>query len=190
MAHRPQVRAKAEQYFAIYCQLGVARSLKAVREALADMSVSVSHATMERYSKDYEWVRRAAEFDTAVTVRVQERQEERAADGVVLMNTRQAALGRALQGKAAQGLQTLQQDLLGAGDVAAMARDGVKIERLAMGEATSRQELAVLVINPVIQEIVALFVRVNDLADPELRKREFAVGADAIIAGHLQAVPT
>jgi uncharacterized membrane protein len=50
-----------------------------------------------------------------------------------------------------------------------LLRVGTDIERLARGLATTRAELSVQMLNPVISEIVALFAGVNVVEDPATR---------------------
>ena len=50
-----------------------------------------------------------------------------------------------------------------------------------MGDATTRQEITNQMISPIIYNIVTMFQQVNVLDDREQRKREFAMGCDAIL---------
>ena len=58
---------------------------------------------------------------------------------------------------------------------------GSRLERLARGEATTRQAVAHEMISPVIYNIVQLFQQINIYEDVEQRQREFAVGCDVIL---------
>jgi hypothetical protein len=49
----------------------------------------------------------------------------------------------------------------------------------------ARREIAVEVLNSVLKPMCALFLEVNDLPDPEERKRRFALGADRIVDNYL-----
>ena len=64
---------------------------------------------------------------------------------------------------------------------------GTDIERLARGQATTRAELSVQMLNPVINELVALFAEVNVIEDPDTRLGVWATKADAIVEAY--AVP-
>jgi len=55
------------------------------------------------------------------------------------------------------------------------------IERLARGQTTTRAELTVQVLNPVINELVALFAEVNVIEDAATRLDVWATKADAIV---------
>ena len=58
---------------------------------------------------------------------------------------------------------------------------GVDIERLARGQATTRAELTVQMLTPMINEIVALFAEVNVIEDPDTRLNVWATKADGIV---------
>jgi len=63
----------------------------------------------------------------------------------------------------------------------ARLRLGVDVERLARGQATTRAELTVQMLDPIIRELVALFVEVNVIEDPDTRATVWATKADAIV---------
>jgi len=62
-----------------------------------------------------------------------------------------------------------------------MLRVGTDIERLARGQATTRAELTVQVLNPVINELVALSAEVNVIENAATRLDVWATKADAIV---------
>ena len=66
----------------------------------------------------------------------------------------------------------------------ARLRLGVDVERLARGQATTRAELTVQMLDPVIRELVALFTEVNVIEDPDTRTRVYATKADAIVEAY------
>ena len=66
-------------------------------------------------------------------------------------------------------------------DTVALVRVGTEIEHLARGQATTRAELTIQVLNPVINELVALFAEVDVIEDPDARSRVWATKADAIV---------
>ena len=53
--------------------------------------------------------------------------------------------------------------------------------RLARGQATTRAELTVQMLDPVIRELVALFAEVNVIEDADTRRDVWATKADAIV---------
>ena len=62
-----------------------------------------------------------------------------------------------------------------------MMEKGIKLERLAEGEATDRHELTVQIVEPLVRQIVTLFQQVNVGDDATRRLRDFGLGADRII---------
>jgi hypothetical protein len=54
-------------------------------------------------------------------------------------------------------------------DAIALMWVGTDIERLALGQATTRAELTVQMLDPVINELVALFAEVNVIEDADTR---------------------
>ena len=61
---------------------------------------------------------------------------------------------------------------------------GADIERLARGQATTKAELTVQMLDPLIRELVALFAEVNVIEDPDTRTRVYAIKADAIVEAY------
>ena len=179
---------RAGLFFALYHALGSARSLETLHSTVIKLGMRVSITTLRRYSINYRWQAHLAELET------QEAQEAGLAHFALVkrMNVRQAALGRAMQGvaesaigKLAEALKVPYAEPMGAQALARLADIGTKIERLAMGEATTRAEILVSTYSTVVQEFVGLFIVVNDLAEAEERKRQYALGVDAIIDRHL-----
>ena len=66
-------------------------------------------------------------------------------------------------------------------DAIALLRVGTDIERLACGQATIRAELTIQMLNPVINELVALFAEVNVIEGPDAQSSVWATKADAIV---------
>ena len=60
-------------------------------------------------------------------------------------------------------------------------RVGTDIERLARGQATTRAELTVQMLDPLIRELVALFAEVNIIEDAATQFGVWATKADAIV---------
>ena len=99
------------------------------------------------------------------------------------MNNRQAQLGTALQGLGYKGVQSLSARIneMSFGDAGGLIERGVKVERMAMGEATTRQEITHQTVSPIVYNIVTMFQQVNQYESAEQREREFAIGCDAIL---------
>lgn len=92
--------------------------------------------TLSRWRTTYDWVERAKEFDA----QRETRGEAVLIESAIADDVRQANLGRALQQLAATGIQYFTKqgsnlELRGS-EIASLAAQGVKIERLASGDAT------------------------------------------------------
>lgn len=99
----------------------------------------------ERWSSRFDWVARAQAFDGHVDRKsVQPAVEKARAE----MAERHVRLGKALQGIAAQALPHLNEKAkagkLKAGEVAALTKSGVDVERVASGEPTEIQRLTLV----------------------------------------------
>lgn len=179
-------RERADTLFGLYFQLGAERSLRRLHELTETLGINISFGTLKRYSTRFGWQERAAELSATAA----DRQDELSLREVIEMNERQAQLGRTLQGAAASGLQALLRDHERIADVppsgiARLAEIGARLERLALGEATERQDVLVVVWNVVVREVVALFQDTNELPDPDERAAVFARGVDGIVDRHL-----
>lgn len=182
---RQQTKARADLWFALYAEMGAARSIKSlVVRGLEIGAKTPAQSTIQRWSSDFGWQERVRAFDQAQA----ERALEGAGDQIQTMNTRQSQLGRALQGVAGKALTQLATPAglreVGSAGVARLARDGVHIERLALGQATARHEIALAIVNVWIRAVAMLFQEVNALPDGESRARAFAEGADTIVREH------
>ena len=174
--------ARNDLYFAIYHQIGASRSLEKLREQLFKSGLSVSMTTLQNYSAQNGWQKRLA----ILGVQGEAETNARLADTVVEMNERQASLGKAMQSVGAGALKVL---LGRAGDLTAtetgnLLAAGVKVERLARGESTSRHEITTQVINQFVVQIVAIFNEVNNITSPAERAERFATRADNMVADH------
>lgn len=175
-----KVKNRSEYFFTAYYALGRSRSLTGLHEVLTGLGLSISLTTLKNYSKKYDWITRAKQLDEEHSSR-QEQQAMELAKRVTDMNDRQATAGRALQQMGLRGLQQIQPGNMNAQEVGTLLERGVKIERLASGEATSRHEVAVQMVAPIVREMVVLFQQINNFPDKDRRTKEFAVGADSIL---------
>lgn len=177
------VQQKADALFAIYLTMGTERSLEGLLDLCTNAGLKTSISTLKNYSTEFNWQQRLSQAQSVA----QSQQITKDAEAINHMNERQAQLGRALQGISGNGLTQLQYDMqqqniiLGSRDIVALADVGVKLERLARGEATTRQDVMSQVLRPVIINMVNLFQTVNKIDDPRERVREFGVGADYIL---------
>lgn len=157
------------------------RSLKLLHKALTAAGVKIGESTIIRYSAEFKWTERCRELDQ----QFKETRERRLIDSVAAMNARQVTLGRNMQVVGGTALRFLQGQKLSANEITNLVKQGVQIERLAAGVATSRQEVVRNLQDEVIKELSVLFVKVNVLPDPQERTRQFALGADRVMEGFL-----
>lgn len=118
---------QAFQAFAIYRDMGAARSLQKVAQQL-----SKSLALMKRWSEKWSWVARAAAWDAELDRRAREAQEKARAE----MAERHIKEAMLFQQKVVERLKTLEPDELSPSDLAKWFDIAVKVERLARGEPT------------------------------------------------------
>jgi hypothetical protein len=172
-------KERAEGFFDIYLAMGDQRSLPKLQGILADGGLTITVNTLKNYSVNYDWQGRIV----SATDKAQTLQANNHATTISEMNNRQARVGSAMLQIAGRGLVQVNNniDQLTPRDTGYLADIGVKLERLARGEATTRAAIEVEVLAPVIHNIVALFQQVNVYDDADRRKREFGVGADRII---------
>jgi hypothetical protein len=173
-------QTRAESYWLVYQALGPGRSLSKLHGVLADLGLDISLNTLKDYSVRYKWQERSELVDGAHTA-------VELANVPREMDERQARLGAAMQALGSQRIESIDLDGHGYGnvisvrDAIALLRMGVDVERLARGQATTRAELTVQMLTPMINEIVALFAEVNVIEDPDTRLNVWATKADGIV---------
>lgn len=143
--------AKAFEAFTIYREMGPARSHAKVGQALGKSTVMVG-----KWSVQWNWVERVAEWDDYADLKERERDIVEREKAVSKMNKDHATLGRAAQVVASRKLAVYEPesetaeardraqaaiDALSAGEATALMREGAKLERLARGETTERLEV-------------------------------------------------
>lgn len=194
LTQRAVTEQRADFVFAIYYGMGPERSLERVAAFGAEMGLRwvPSLKTVKRWSAHYGWQRRVAEMDEKIA----SRREDAQLSAIEEMNRRQALVGSALQ---QVGARIVNLRLTGDAGAEALLREaslheaarlvdvGAKLERLSRGAVTERQEIIVSVWTTVVNEIAAIFLQINALDDPELRKREFASSVDDLIERHAAA---
>ena len=114
----------------LYMSMGPRRTLAAVAA-----SQGLSPGWLRKLSRKRSWPARTAAYDQWVLAT--EAAENRLAR--IDMSRRQAALGAAMQSRANEGLQGLDASSMTAFEVAALAKTGTTIERLARGESTENR---------------------------------------------------
>lgn len=180
------VRAEERQkfFFLIYESIGINRTLKRLWGVVRSMGVDVSLKTLERYSADYGWqsliLERAARQESADFREVQ--------DGVAKMNEEHARLFKDIGALADAGVKYHLEEMKGRQDIglsptlnmdfqtiAKLAQAYQSGERLARGLATSKAEVIVEVLPPLVKDMFAVFLAVNVITnDPSelVRRRE------------------
>ena len=171
-----------------YLAMGPNRSLRRLAVELGAIGIAVHEDTVRRWSARYGWQAQARAFEAR-------RDEEEAQRVTSLarglgdaddMHERHAALGRELVRLADEWARKLVAEghPVTPTDVARWAEAGVRIERLAMGEATSRTEVHRTTYNTLLVGVLELFKAVVQPAIPgderEMVSREFADGVNAI----------
>jgi len=174
--------------FMVYYALGPDRSLERLHDELARMGLGRSLNTVKRYSAQFGWQARVLDMDA----KLRAEREQKALAERDEQDERQARLGRNMQVLASAGIKTMHDFMQQGGapmqatDVAALAKAGVQIERLATGKETDRVRIIRERDNAWTLQISAIFLSVNDLPDPDARKAEFASRFDAFVATQVQ----
>ena len=157
--------------FDLYVRMGANRSLEPLHRdlqkdpSLIGLKRAPSLSTLEAWSSAFHWQARLLDLERQAAE--QDREEQLKA--LREMNERHAREGLALQQKAVERLGTLPPDRLSASDAVRALVEGVRLERLARGEPTERQE---------VRSDVEINTRLAALTDEELdRLIEYAEGA-------------
>lgn len=178
----------ATDLFLRYYVLGPNRSLARLRESLAEeFQRPPNLTTLKRFSRDHDWQRRLAELDDQhVTAQLVDHQRT-----VTDMNMAQASLGALMQTVSVAVVRRyIENGSQGVtlNEAVALAREGSKLERLALGEVTDRRDIAISFYNRVIVEVIAIFDQVLSAVpktDREKLTAEFATRVDAIGQGFI-----
>ena len=178
-------REKADLIFHVYYQQGPDRSIRRLHSDLKTMGVSISLATLKRYSKKYRWQQHIADLDAEAS----QQQTQRAVEDVDAMNERQAQLARAVLGAGGSALQQLLANAarlgsLKAGDIVRLIDLGLR----AVGASSDRREIAVETWNDVVTSVVKLFTEINQEPDPDIRAQRFALRIDRLGTARLAEV--
>jgi hypothetical protein len=189
---------RAALYFGIYLAMGGTRTIHSLWELVR--RTGVTEKTLERYSADFSWQRQLLETAGEREKKVQ----LESADLVAEMNERQATTFKDLFSLVRFGLDHYQslvaeQNKVGlpkglkmdVADLARLAESAQRGERLARGVATSKTEVIIEVVAPLVKEIMAVFLAVNVITnDPadvvNKRQAEFIKRGDAILATYYE----
>ena len=168
-----------------YLAQGPTRSLSRLYRELVAEGIEVSDSTIKKWSTRNEWQVHVRAFE-ARQREIEEQRLEALAHGwdqTEAMNNRHAELGAELQRLASAWAKKLAEDghPMSPRDVARWAEAGVRIERLAVGAATSRHEHSW---NEFILPVLALFQQVVVPRVPEDNRQtiltDFADGVNQI----------
>lgn len=179
-------KERADALFTIYWQMGAERSLVKLAALCSTAGVKTSIQTITRYSKDFGWQRKLLEMDQYS----REAREREAIEEVAEMNRRHVQMAQGMIGIAFAGMKRFRTLITQASDGAVdmSIDDMVKLyraaqtgERLARGEATSRVEVWMDVVETVVKEFGLIFMAVNEIDVPEERQNEFIRLSDDMI---------
>lgn len=173
----------ADVWQALFFALGPTRDLKGVREyGVANELLTPSLATLRRWSAGYKWYARAAEHDA------RSRTNELAiSDAVMLMNERQATTARAMLAVVDRSLDKQKDGIVPLEKLPEVLATATRVERVAMGAATDRQEISMAFVTTMAPKIVEIFIAVNLLPDPEQRANQFLEEMNALAAQFVSA---
>jgi hypothetical protein len=190
-----RARERAEYFFLVYEQLGPNRTIKRLWGLARGLGIKTSLPTLERYSQRFGWqariLERAARHESAAFQDIQKEVDRMNAEHASLF-VDIGALAKAgvmkyqeeLHEKVKAGLPpTLEMDLP---TIARLAQSYQYGERLARGLATSKAEVIVEVLPPLVKDMFAVFLAVNVITNdpPELvkkRESEFIQRGDQVL---------
>lgn len=186
---------RQEYFFLVYEQMGVGRTLKRLWGLVRGVGAEISLKTLERYSKEYNWqariLERAARHEAADFQDIQSQVDRMNSDHArtfqdigALVTAGIAAWKKKIEDQVAANLgPTLDIPLTDIGRLAEVYQRG---ERLARGLATSKAEVIVEVLPPLVKDLFAVFLAVNVITNdpPELvnrRQSEFITRGDQVL---------
>jgi len=186
---------RQEYFFLIYEQMGVGRTLKRLWGLVRGVGVTISLKTLARYSSSYNWqsriLERDARHDAADYVEIQDQVEQMTQDHIRVFQDIGALVTAGIQHWKAKIDERIAANMGGAlemdlSDIGRLAELYQKGERLARGLATSKAEVIVEVLPPLVKDIFAVFLAVNVITNdpPELvrkRQAEFITRADGVM---------
>jgi hypothetical protein len=186
---------KQEYFFLIYEQMEPTRTLKRLWGLCRGVGTTIGLSTLEGYSVKYNWqtriLERAARHESADFQDVQSQVDRMKADHVrtfqdigALVSAGIAKWKKDIETQVAANLPaTLDIPL---NDIARLAEVYQRGERLARGLATSKAEVIIEVLPPLVKDLFAVFLAVNVITNdpPELvrrRQSEFITRGDQVL---------
>ena len=116
--------SKAYEAFTVYRDLGTNRSITKTSQTL-----NKNRTTIAEWSTKYDWVKRAAAWDSE-----QDRIRQAQVEEIKKMRKRHADIASAMLIKAAQALKNIPQDEIKPGDISRMVDVASKLERISRGD--------------------------------------------------------
>ena len=117
--------SKNYEAFSIYRDMGIQRGIRKVAQELGK-----SETLMARWSKQYNWVERAAAWDAEQDRIVRQQQLE----DIKKMRKQHADIAYSMLIKAARALKRLPDDEIKASDISRMVETASKLERISRGD--------------------------------------------------------
>jgi len=159
------------------------RSFERCAELLTAYGDKTHRSTLAKWSSDFGWQQKVKTWDARL---ISDTYEHAATDELLAhaaMQARQAQLGRTLSALASSGVERALHNNVTPSPLesARLAEVGTRIERLALGETTSRAEVVQTVLRPVVSALLTVFVEANALDEPRERLASFADAAQRVI---------
>jgi hypothetical protein len=148
---QPGESARAFGAFGAYRDLGARRSLRAAAETFYGRRSAALERQVDRWSRAFAWVERAAAWDRHLDAEACKAQEKARRD----MAERHVKEAQTLQAKALERLRALRPEELGPTEVLRFLVEAAKLERLALGEpeTVSEQRFGPVVLQ-IVEEVV------------------------------------
>lgn len=142
---QPHEGARSYRRFLVYCGLGAAeRSIEKAWLKITDDGTKVTYPSFQQYANHCRWTTRAKAWDKHMDAVKQKALEEAFAKEGAELGRVQAQAGRFLMDKGLERLTMIPVADLTQRQALQMIVEGVKIERLARGEATGRIDMRVV----------------------------------------------
>jgi hypothetical protein len=199
VSRRAKRDEKAKMYFMVYRHLGEGRTLKWLYESARSMGARISLNSLERYSRDYHWQEQILQLNA----KEHETQEKNVLAKVDEMNDLHARIARGWEGIVLAAMNRIQDNMkidqqirqknlppgqtaplmidLTIQDMVNLGKNAQTMERFARGQATSRTEVWIEVVDTVVNEFALIFLAVNKIKDENERMNEFGRLSDEMI---------
>lgn len=200
-----QTKERADAAFLVYIQLGEKRSIAKLWGQLRLIGVKISLKRIEQWSAEFHWQERLLRYQAEL----ERRRVTEGVDALEEMDNRHIQLNKALGSLAAAGISHYQEMITDAqakgkrglnmdiSDIIGLISQAQRGERLARGLATSKAEVIVEVLPPLVKDLYAVFLAVNVLTNdpPEMvqkREAEYIQRGDQVLSqyyGKVKEIP-